>query len=156
MADGVRTQIAGEYEAPKGVIGIVVAPKFPDPQIIRDKIEEGIARVSPDAVWVIREKRQTNHAVNAAWETLEAHGIEPMLAPLTPAWKGEKYDLRRAWRDAEMHSYCERIVVFHDITSHVTAEFADRKDRSPAKVFVIERGKKKTPRARKGRKPVGV
>jgi hypothetical protein len=177
---GPRTQIAGEHEKPKGVVGVVVAPKFPDLGIIREKIEEGIARVSSDTVWVIREKPQANHSVNAVWETLAAHGIEPFIAPLLPCYKADgrryreirgksgrvvvleriahpaTYDLRRVMRDAEMHSYCERIVVFHDITSHVTAEFVARKDRSVAKIFVIERGKKKAPRQRQGRKPVGV
>src|SRR5690348_2842724 len=74
---------------PSGVIGIVVAQKFPDPVVIREKIEEGIARVSPDTVWVMRDSERKGHAANYAWAAFRAHGIEPFLAPLIPAMKSK-------------------------------------------------------------------
>lgn len=161
---GWHTQVTGEFEPPKGVIAVVVAPKFPDLALIREKIEEGIARVHPDTVWVIREKPAANHAVTAVWDVLTEHGIEPILAPLVPAWKsagvereGEKvgaYDLRRKWADAELGSTCERVIVFHDKSSNVTAGWID--GHRIAKVFVIERGKKRAAPRRTGRKPAGV
>ena len=151
---GWRTQVVGEYEKPTNVIGVVVAPKFPDANLIREKMEEGIARVSPDTVWVIREKPQENHAVNTVWDVLTEHGIEPLLVPLVPAWKGETYDLRRKWADGELSNTCERVIVFHDASSQVTAGWRDRA--CAAKVFVIERGEKRKTPARKGRKPAGV
>lgn len=151
---GWHTQIAGEYERPKGVIGVVVAPKFPDLDLIREKIEEGVVRVAPETVWVIREKRQRNHAVSAVWEVLQAHGIEPLHVPLVSAWKGEGYDLRRRWADYELGNTCERVIVFHDASSNLTEEWGDRP--CQARVFVIERGEKPLPPQKKGKKPIGA
>ena len=161
---GWHTQIEGDYEKPVNVIGVIVAPKFPDLDLIREKIEEGIARVAPDTVWVIREKPQANHSVNVVWDVLTEHGIEPLLAPLVPAWKSKgierddsivgAYDLRRRWADAELSNTCERVIVFHDPSSQVTAGWQDR--HCAAKVFIIERGKKRKAPARRGRKPVGA
>jgi hypothetical protein len=154
---GWHTQIAGEYQKPSGVIGVVVAPKFPDLDIIRKTIREGAER-RPEDVWVIREKPQANHAVVAVWETLDELGIEPMLAPLNPAWAAKReehgYDLRRKWADAELSNTCERVIVFHDISSQVTAGWGDKL--CAARVFIIERGEKRTAAKRKGRKPVGA
>lgn len=151
---GWHTQVAGEYERPKGVIGVVVAPKFPDLDLIREKIKEGVSRVAPETVWVVREKPQRGHAVNAVWEVLEAHGVEPLHVSLVPAWKGEGYDLRRRWADYELGNTCERVIVFHDSSSNVTADWSDRL--TAARVFVIERGQKRAAPKRRGRKPIGV
>jgi hypothetical protein len=181
LADGWRYQIDGEFEYPKGVIGIVVAQKFPEPKLIREKLEEGIARVSPETVWVMRDAERKGHAANFAWQTFKANGIEPFLAPLSPGMKSEgvhiaydvetrkpsitigAYDLRAASRDIEMRMTCERIVVFHDKSSNVTAEWIDycedRKEHPGdgshciAKVYVVERGKVKTKKYRKGKAP---
>ena len=173
---GWHTQVAGEYERPTGVIGVVVAPKFPDLDLIREKIAEGAQRVAPETVWVVREKRQRGHAVNAVWDVLEEHGIEPLLVPLVPAWRHRsakyrahqaargrlvfwermadpEYDLRRRWADAELGNTCERVIVFHDKSSDVTKKWAEEKECS-AKVFVIERGIKRAALAKRGRKPV--
>lgn len=169
MTKGWHTQVAGEYERPTGVIGVVVAPKFPDLDIIREKIREGAQR-RPDDVWVVREKPQANHAVNAVWETLDELGIEPLLVPLVPCFKVKtdtvSFDGRRKWADAEMRMTCERVIVFHDKSSNVTAEwgrfdgfdkpYTPGRDRCIARVFVIERGQKKTAKRRAGRKPVGA
>lgn len=143
------------WEHPKGVVGIVVAQNFPDLGLIRAKLEEGIERVAPETVWVMREAPHKDHAVVAAWDTLRAHDIEPFLVPLVPAWRlADAYDLRTKWRDAELRSTCERIIVFHDVSSGVTAAWA-KVEHSVAKMFVIERGKKKRA-PYKGRKPIGV
>lgn len=146
-----------DYQPPNGVIGVIVAQKFPEPDLIREKLEEGLARVAPETVWVLREAPKANHAVSVAWDTLRANGIEPFLAPLLPffARKGDGgYDLRRSWRDAELRTTCERIIVFHDVSSNVTAEWTTA--RGPAKIFVIERGKKKRAVRKPARRPVGV
>ncbi len=141
----------GHYEPVRGVIGIVVAPKFPDEAIIREKLEEGIARVPADTVWVMRTPRKKNDAVSVAWDVLEEHGIEPVLAPsLTKVWKTHSV----MWRDSELLNTCERVIVFHDISSHVTDKFATTEYCS-AKVYKIERGTKRKVQ-RKGRKPQGV
>ena len=83
--------------------------------------------------------------------------IEPIQAPLVPAWKLEGHDLRASQRDIEMRYTCERIIVFHDKSSGVSSEWVKYRDNrlSRAKIFVVERGKKKRA-ARKGRKPQGV
>jgi hypothetical protein len=151
---GWHTQVAGEYEKPTGVIGVVVAPKFPDLEVIRGKIEEGIARVAPETVWVVRERPQKNHAVNVVWQVLKKNGIEPLHVPLVPAWQSNEYDLRRHWADYELGNTCERVVVFHDASSNVTAEWKSRL--CAAKVFVVERGQAKKVKRRTGRKPVGA
>lgn len=173
---GWRTQIeteahSGIWTPPKGVVGIVVAQKFPDPQAIRTTLEEGIERVAKDTVWVLREAPRTNHAVTFAWQTLKNHDIEPFLAPLVPAWKSKgldiaydvetrkpsvtigAYDLRAQWRDIEMRATCERIIVFHDKSSNVTAEWLEHRDRGASKIYVVQRGKVKAKKYRKGRKP---
>jgi hypothetical protein len=178
---GWRTQIAGDYEPPKGVIGIVVAQKFPDPEVIRKTLEDGFARVAPDTVWVMREAERKGHAVNFAWQTFKAHGITPLLAPLVPAWKSNgianeydietrkpsgylgAYDKRAEWRDIEIRDTCERVIVFHDKSSNITADWIDccedRKEHPGdgsnchAKIYVVERGKVKVKRYKKGRKP---
>lgn len=168
---GWRTQVAGVLEPAKGVIGIVVAQKFPEPMLIREKIEEGIERVSPDTVWVMRDAERKGHAANFAWATFKAHGIVPFLAPLVPAWKSKgverdgeivgAYDLRASWRDTEIRSTCERVIVFHDKSSNITAEWvdycADRKEHPGdgshclAKIYVVERGKAKVKRYKTGK-----
>jgi hypothetical protein len=154
---GWAQQIGGEYVAPKGVIGIVVAQKFPDPEAIRKTLLDGIERVAPDTVWVMRDAPRANHASTFAWRTFEGAGIEPFLAPLTPAWqkKGTEhdYDLRAHWRDVEMRATCERIIVFHDKSSNITAEWLDYRDngQSIAKIYVVERGKVKVKKYKKGR-----
>lgn len=175
---GWHTQVAGVYEKPTGVIGVVVAPKFPDLDIIREKIREGIEK-RPNDVWVIREKPQKDHAVNVVWDTLTEAGIEPFHVPLVPAFKrrekveyrerrgkggrvvflermnNPEYDLRRRWADAELASTCERVIVFHDKSSQVTAGWADTDAVRTARVFVIERGKKKPVKRKTGKKPIG-
>ena len=169
---GWHRVVSGEYVAPSGVIGIVVAQKFPDPKTIRLRIEEGIERVSPDTVWVMRDSERKGHAANYAWATFRAHGIEPFLAPLVPAWKGDglpllgplaegvrkhdriyDYDLRADWRDIEIRATCERVVVFHDKSSNVTDKWLTYRDNgmSAAKIFVVERGKVKAKRYKTGR-----
>lgn len=143
-----------EYVAPKGVVGIVVAQKFPDPKAIRKTLLDGIERVAPDTVWVMRDAPRANHASTFAWRTFESEGIEPFLAPLTPAWKAkDAYDLRAHWRDVEMRATCERIIVFHDKSSNITAEWLDYRDngQSIAKIYVVERGKVKVKKYKKGR-----
>lgn len=159
MVKGWHTQVSGVYEKPTGVIGVVVAPKFPDLDIIREKIREGIEK-RPNDVWVIREKPQANHAVNVVWDTLTEAGIEPFHVPLVEAWRAKRdehgYDLRRRWADAELSTTCERVIVFHDKSSQVTAGWADPDAVRTARVFVIERGKKKPVKRRTGRKPVGA
>lgn len=156
---GWATQISGEFIAPKGVIGIVVAQKFPEPDLIREKLLEGISRVSPDTVWIMRDQERKSHAATVAWDVFRECGIEPFLAPLNPAWKSEGYDLRAKWRDGDMRMSCERIIVFHDKSSGITADWADYGPSGGseciAKIFVVERGKKKVV-ARKGRKPQGA
>lgn len=181
---GWHSQIGDEFVAPKGVIGIVVAQAFPDEAVIREKIIEGIQRAHPDTVWVMREQPREKHAAKIAWDTFEQFGVEPILAPLVPHWNypvGAEYrhvgrekhrqrlvykthDVRATHRDIELRATCERIVVFHDAKSGVTSEwieYADARREHPgdgehcfAKVYVVERGKKKVAR-RKGRKPVG-
>lgn len=156
---GWRVQYDGEWERPSGVIGVIVAQKFPEPELIREKLEEGLARVAPGTVWVLREAAKSNHAVTVAWDTLRDHGVEPFLAPLLPYFtrrdgREAVYDHRRAWRDAELRLTCERIIVFHDSSSNVTAGWSE--SRGPAKIFVIERGKKKKRAPARGRKPVGA
>jgi hypothetical protein len=173
------TRFAEEFIPPRGVIGIVIAQAFPDAGLIREKITEGIQRAHPDTVWVMRDAQRDKHAAKVAWETFEQFGIEPILAPLVPRWKYRNgvgyenktrephrktlgwtyHDARAHWRDIEMRSTCERIIVFHDAKSGITSEWVDYSDNGDsgciAKVYVVERGKKKVTR-RKGRKPVGV
>lgn len=170
----------GEFEAPKGVIGIVVAQKFPEPELIRLKLIEGISRVHPDTVWVMRDAERKGHAANVAWDTFREYEIEPFLAPLVPDWQRKAkdgyvahvgptgrivwwerlkhvpaYDHRASWRDAEMRSTCERIILFHDASSNVTAEWKDC-EHSIAKIYTVERGKKKRAPAKRGKAPVGA
>lgn len=171
--NGWHTQVGGEFVQPKGVIGIVVAQKFPDPELIRVKLEEGIERVAPGTVWVMREAERKGHAANFAWQTFKSHGIVPFLAPLVPAWKSKgvdlafdvetkkpsltvgAYDLRAHMRDIEMRATCERIIVFHDKSSNVSGEWIDYRDNnlSIAKIYVVERGKVRAKRYKKGQAP---
>lgn len=148
---GWAQHLDDHYEQPTGVIGIVVAAKFPEPDLIREKLEEGIARVPADTVWVVRGARKRGDAISVAWDVLEEHGIEPLLAVSNTAYWGTA---ARGWRDAELLTTCERLIVFHDISSHVTDYFVDH-PHTGCKVFKIERGKKKVAK-RKGRKPKGV
>lgn len=145
-------------ERPKGVIGIVVAQAFPEPELIREKLVEGISRVQPGTVWVMRDAPRAKHAAQVAWDTFKEFEIEAIQAPLVPAWKlPGGADLRASQRDIEMRYTCERIIVFHDKSSGVTSEWVKYRDNgmSYAKIFVVERGKKKAAK-RKGRKPTGV
>lgn len=169
-----------DAERPQGVIGIVVAQKFPEPDLIRAKLIEGISRVHPDTVWVMRDAARKGHAATVAWETFAEYGIEPFLTPLVPAWQAKaadgyvphlgptgrvvwwerlkypaQYDHRASWRDAELRSTCERIILFHDASSGITQEWKDC-EHSIAKIYVVERGKKKRAPRKTGRKPVGV
>lgn len=155
---GWSQQIAGEHVPPTGVVGIIVAQKFPDPELIRVTLEDGFARVAPDTVWVLREAERKGHAVNYAWQTFKSNGITPLLAPLNPAWQAKDeehgYDLRANYRDIEIRATCERIIVFHDKSSNVTADWIDYRDNglSQAKIYVVERGKVKVKKYKKGRK----
>lgn len=171
-----RADSASVLLKPKGVIGIVIAQNFPDLDLIREKLIEGIGRVGPDTVWVMREAPRAKHAAQVAWDTFGEFGIEPILAPLVPYWKYSRSgyvpqigksgrcvylkretiarDDRATMRDAELRNTCERIIVFHDKSSGVTAAWKNLES-ARAKIYVVERGKKKaTPR--KGRKPAGV
>jgi len=141
-----------EWEPPRGVIGIVVAKNFPDPELIREKIEEGIARVAPDTVWVMRNPRKKNDAMTVAWDVLEEHGIEPLLADSNTKYWGAG----SSWRDNELMNTCERVIVFHDTSSPTVTEVFVSKQHTVAKIFKIERGKAKPKPRKKGRKPTGA
>jgi hypothetical protein len=183
VARGWHTQVESKYAPPKGVVGIVVAQKFPDEDLIRTKILEGVSRVHPDTVWVLRDTERKSHASRIVWETLRECGIQPFQAPLVSYWAstektrthefsvahvdeceqdvltfeepyGKNFDFRATWRDTEMRSTCERIIVFHDATSGVTETWKNCQQYSTAKIYVVERGKKKTAK-RKGRKQDG-
>lgn len=149
---GWTQSVGGEHVMPKGVIGIVVAAKFPEPDLIREKLIEGIERVSADTVWIMRSPVKKGDAITVAWDVLREHGIEPLLAPSNTAYWG---NFARDWRDYELLNTVERLIVFHDISSHVTELFVER-EYCVAKVFKIERGTKKKPAPRRGRKPTGV
>lgn len=166
-------------------IGIVVAQSFPDTALIVEKLEEGIARAHPDTVWVMRDPERANHAVNAAYAVFREHKITPILAPLLPEWKyrngcayeperGRKRhklvwtfnDARAKMRDILMRASCNRIVVFHDAKSGITGDwidYAESRKKHPgdgshcvAKVYVVERGKKRGKTHRKGKAPIGA
>lgn len=175
---GWHNQVGETFVEPKGCIGLVIAQKFPEPDLIRTRIIEGVSRVHPDTVWVMRDTERKGHAACIAYETFREMDIEPALAPLVPYWQSKglvvqgplaeeersrehlySYDFRARMRDAEIRQTCERVIVFHDSSSGVTADWIEYKDGGTdvcaAKVYVVERGKKKKP-ARKGRKPQGV
>jgi hypothetical protein len=151
------------------VIGVFVAPSFPDLEEVARVLREGKVRL-PNAVWVIRDRDKP------ALEAMGRAGIEPVRAPSLPPRKvsyvkDEKIKEHRrdggAWRDSEMMVLCTKILVFHEPSAETTKallkkRYVDAAGNIPRwqhdgkdKINVIERGKKKT-RARKGRKPVGA
>ncbi len=145
---GIETKpMRPAFTKPEGVIGIVCAKDFPDEELIRSKLREGIAKKGNTVTWVVRGPRKANDAISFVYDELEAHGIEPVMAPAVSSYWGTA---ARSWRDAELLATCERVVVFHDAGSTVTKSFLDAKY-TVAKVFVIERGEKKK-HQKKGRK----
>ena len=140
------------------VIGVFVAPSFPDIDEVARVLREGKARV-PNAIWVIRDRDKL------ALEAMGRAGIEPVLAPALSrkVVHGNGGD----WRTAEMMVLCTKVVIFHEPNSATTAailkkRYVDQFENIPRyqtdgkdKINVVLRGKKKRAQ-RKGRKPVGV
>ncbi len=144
-------QPIGEWEMdavwiPPTAIGIVVAKNFPDEELLRSKLREGIAKKGNTVTWVMRERDSEGHAARWAWDEFRNHSIEPVEAVTGKFWGP---GTRGAWRDREMLNLCERVIVFHDIGSGVTNSFVTDQYHV-ARVFVIERGEAKK-RQRKGR-----
>ena len=182
--NGWRSQIGPELERNAGVFGVVVAKSFNDPTSIRKHLEAGIEKVPDAVWVMREKQGQKDHAAEFAWQTFKAHGITPFVVPLLPYWQSKglvlegpgtgpvededgkrsqgdypigrlyDYDLRADWRDITIRSTCERVVVFHDKGSGVTANWLTYVDNplSQAKIMVVQRGKAKS-KHRKGKAP---
>jgi hypothetical protein len=168
-------------EPPRGAIAIVTASRFPDEKLLKDTMRGGLDAFGNKVTWIIRETPHKGHAVNLVVEVFEEYGIEPFTAPTLDYWQNKQtwrkrvkvpkdldecvlagqelkfvehvhgYDLRGEWKDIELRSTCERIVVFHDRSSSVTEgwlDYAHEPWRCRARVMVAEAGAKK--RARRG------
>lgn len=116
---------------------------------IKGFIEKGIAQ-RPNAVWVCLEPKSDR----LTRDILLAANIRPVVLPLIGK-KGE-VDGRRAWRDGEMLSLCDELVVFISRTSsspwrdRATAKPHERsKCRIHENLFLVELGATPKPKGRK-------
>lgn len=136
----------GPQPEPGVVIGIAASRNFPAADI-EQIIRRGIA-ARPEAVWVVRGKPNAQDlGLQTVVRVLSEAGIEPLHA--LPAWSGASI-----WRDGEMANLCTEVVVFRDLGSPSLDWWAERAERWPEKIHVVNRGKKKKPTIkRKGRNP---
>lgn len=128
-------------------VAVIVASDFKENRaLIGETIAVGLDR-DPYIVWVVRERDAP------ARETLDELGIEPVLATLNPYYKftlGDTIrDHRSGVRDCEILRLCTRVIVFRTPDTKTLEEYADPLWSS--KVRVIERGKKKAVRRKKGK-----
>lgn len=96
------------------VIGVVCSGQLAaHREEIKGFIEKGIAQ-RPGGVWVCIERK--SDALTR--DILISLGVEPVVLPLLSFWKGEENDSRRVWRDGELLSLCDEVVVFLARTSN--------------------------------------
>lgn len=178
--------LGAEYAPPSGAFGVVVSQNFPDPELLKRTLREGLSRQGGKKVWVCLNEPKANHASRFVAEVFEEFEIEPLYAPLVPAWKGKQstistvfrtdhldeceqdsfvvqeprgkdYDLRAARREAELRATCERIIVFHDINSQSTADWLEYVESWPCRSkIMVVAAGKAKPKKRTKRKPVGA
>ena len=148
---GYRPRVPGEWlcvgegepaPAENLSIGVIVSRNFEDTEYAKDTIKRGMEK-HPDAVWV---RADTDRIVSHIYTEL---GIDPVVIPLLPYFKGETFDVRRVWRDTEM-LLCDHLLVFQKEGS--SGEWKERAARGVHDcLHLIEHGAEKK-KARKGRK----
>jgi hypothetical protein len=144
--------VRADAPAPENaVLGIVRQGTFPEPQLLEETIRRGMMR-HPGALWVTNERDKETIAL------FEKFGLEYVTLGLHPFWKVEKDDHRQAWR---RHTFllCDELLVFQPTgsASEWTRLLKDKvKYGIHGQLHVIERGKPKPKKRRKGRKPVDV
>jgi hypothetical protein len=156
------------------VIGVICAG---DLAVFRDTIKQALKRgiaERPQAVWVCIEPKSDR----LTHDLMISLGIEPVVLPMLDAWrrkdtsgseappvlteakqtgteadeqKPSHYDFRRVWRDLEMLTLCEDLVIFHKRSGN-----SPWRDRAASGLYgdtlvVVELGKDK-PKSKKERK----
>jgi hypothetical protein len=176
MKIGLATPIdprAFEQENELHLIGIVVHRNFPEPQLVDEIIQKGLARFGESAVWYYAE---TDKALG---ERLERNGAQAVALPLNPHWKyedirgstmrwmrqrggwiwtvvGRQVDDRKKMRDIELRR-CDEVVVFlPESATSIWAEWKGDPILDTDHVHLIRRGAAALKRHRKGRKPAGA
>ncbi len=129
------------------VVGVVCASSFPDPDLIRTAIQRGQAH-DEDTTWVVRRQDKVAEAALAELD------LEAVSLALNPYWKMPEHDVRRIMREQEMMACCSMVVVFTTPETSTLKPFTDKV--GLRNVRVIERGKKKSAKSRKGRKPASA
>jgi hypothetical protein len=91
------------------VVGLVVSRSYPD----LDTLPEDIGAIhTPRTIWVCAETDLEAKRLLVAYSALQL--------PLLPYWRFEGADLRRAWRDAELLTLCDKVYVFQKAGSKST------------------------------------
>lgn len=131
---------------PYTVIGVICAG---DLAVHRDKIKQALLRgleQRPDAVWVCIEPKSDR----MTHDVMISLDIDPVVLPMNDEWRRrEHYDLRRVWRDLEMLSLCDELIVFHKRASNSPWRDRIKSGLYDGRLFVVDLGKDST----KQRKP---
>ena len=143
---GWRTALTPEglTEFPNEVVALITDETFPDPDLIRETVKSA----PENTVWVAR------YADMVALTTLRELEIDFCLSRPNDYYKatngnGHRYE--------EMVNTCSKVLVFRDANATGTewfAKAAKRTELAPlwgSKLFVIERGKKKSKPKKKGK-----
>lgn len=123
------------------VIGVICAG---DLAVYRDEIKAALQRgleQHPDAVWVCIESK-SDRMTHGLMVSL---GIEPVVLPLVDAWRSRDerapYDLRRTWRDLEMGSLCDELVIFQKRSGN--SPWRKRSEQGAKNLVLVEIGREK-------------
>lgn len=130
-------------------VAVIVSSDFPDEEIVRSVLARGAEKEPESTVFVVRGKPNSKDAARWAVEALRAAGREPILAESNRAYWGNQAG---NWRDGEMMTLCDLILVFHDKKSATTSKFI----KDAPHVHVIERGVERKKYQRRSRKPIGA
>lgn len=103
------------------VIALIASPKYTDLDGLTKTIDSLVAKY-PESVYVLRNKNPRD-ADGVIEERLMMQGVEPFCVPANRAYFGANAG---TWRDCELITTCDRIVVFHDGKSAVTDYFVKR------------------------------
>jgi len=159
---GGQTYGVGQAPYPSNkVIGIVCSG---DVAVHRDQVKSALERGKaqrPDAVWVCFESKSDR----MTRDLMLSLDMDPVVLPLNEEWRSKHeehgYDLRRQWRDLELLSLCDEVIVFHKRTGNSPWRERAADSRYAGKLFVVELGpvymKDRREKDRTTtRKPIGV
>jgi hypothetical protein len=126
------------------VIGVICAG---DLAVFRETVKQALQRgieQRPEAVWVCIEPKSDR----LTHDLMISLGIEPVVLPMVAVWQMKDdvphtYDFRRVWRDLEMLSLCDELIVFHKRSSSSPWRDRDKSGLHTGKLVVVELGKEK-------------